>query len=92
MQLNYLLDAGAFKVNADGTFAVDPKKVKAGAKALTTEIMTIQATGDYARAKKLLELAIIRPPTQKILDSLKDVPVDIAPKFVTADQLIAENP
>ena len=28
LQLNYLLDAGAFRVAADGTFAVDPAKVK----------------------------------------------------------------
>ena len=27
MQLNYLLDAGAFRVNADGTFAVDDAKI-----------------------------------------------------------------
>ena len=32
-------------------------------------------------------LAVIRPPVQAVLDKLKDVPVDIEPRFVTAQQL-----
>ena len=40
MQLNYLLDQGAFRVAKDGTFSVDAKKVKTAAKTLTKEIMT----------------------------------------------------
>jgi hypothetical protein len=32
-------------------------------------------------------LGIIRPEEQKTIDSLKDVPVDIAPVFVTATSL-----
>ncbi len=92
MQLNYLLDQGAFRVAKDGTFSVDAKKVKTAAKTLTKEIMTIQATGDYAKAKDLLtRLAVIRPDTQKILEKLKDVPVDIAPRFVTATQLLKDH-
>ena len=36
---------------------------------------------------QLLKLAVVRPPVQAILDRLKDVPVDIEPRFVTADKL-----
>ena len=84
LQVNWLLDAGGFTVGADGRFAVNFARVKQGVTALTTEIMTIQATGDYARAKALMErLVVIRPAVKAMLDRLGDVPVDIAPQFAT---------
>ncbi len=84
VQLNYLLDAGAFKVNPDGTFAVDDAKVAGAVEALTREIMTLQAEGSYAKAKDLIGLGTVRPEVKKVLDKLADVPVDIEPDFVTA--------
>ena len=90
LQLNRLLDAGAFRVAADGTFTVDVSKAKAAVADLTRELMTIEAHGDYAAAKALLEkLAVNRPQTQRVLDRLKDVPVDIEPRFTSAEQLSA---
>ena len=48
----------------------------------------IQAEGDYDGAKAILDrLAVIRPETQRVLDRLEDVPVDIEPRFVTAEEL-----
>ena len=92
LQLNSLIDAGGFAASADGTFSVDTAKVKAGVEALTRQIMTLQAAGDYAGAKQLLDkMAVVRPEVQRILDRLADVPVDIAPRFVTAIALAAEN-
>jgi hypothetical protein len=87
MQLNYLLDKGAVTVGKDGTFAIDPAKIKSAVAALTREIMTIQGHGDRAAAKTLLGLALVRRPVQAVLDRLKDIPIDIAPRFVTADTL-----
>ena len=50
--------------------------------------MTMQAMGDYAAAKAMLEkMGVVRPPVQAVLDKLTDVPVDIEPRFVTAEQL-----
>ncbi|MDQ3413513.1 MAG: hypothetical protein M3480_00825 [Verrucomicrobiota bacterium] len=93
LQLNYLLDAGAFVANTDGTFSVNPEKVEAGVEGLTREIMTIQAEGDYEKAKDLIKrLGVIRPEVQKALDRMGHIPVDIEPKFTTAEQLIRENP
>jgi hypothetical protein len=52
--------------------------------------MTMQAVGDYAAAKQMMEkFAVIRPQTQAVLDKLKGVPVDIEPRFVTAEQLLS---
>ena len=92
MQLNYLLDAGAFTVHPDGTFAVVPAKIKEGVTALTREFMTIQAEGNYEKAKEMqTRLGIIRPEVQRALDKLKNVPIDIEPRFTTAEQLLHET-
>jgi hypothetical protein len=85
LQLNWLLDSGGFTVDADGRFGVNFAKVKAGVTGLTSEIMTIQATGDYARAKALLDrLVVIRPEVKQLLAHLNDLPVDIEPRFLNA--------
>ena len=81
IQLNSLLDAGAVVVNDDGTFRVEPLKIREAVAALTTEIMTVQATGDYVKAQGLLARATVRPEVQAVLDKLVNVPVDIAPQF-----------
>ena len=91
LQLNYLLDQGAFVVNADGTFSVVDAKIRAAVAGLTREIMTIQAEGNYAAAKALLEkMVLVRPEVQRVLDRLVDVPVDIEPNFATAKQLVSK--
>ena len=88
VQLNFLIDRGGFQVKPDGTFTVDADRAKEGVMALTRDIMTIQAEGDYAKAKALgNRLGVVRPPIQAALDKLAAVPVDIEPRFVTAAQL-----
>ncbi|HMK72170.1 MAG TPA: hypothetical protein VK454_02460, partial [Myxococcaceae bacterium] len=62
-------------------------------RSLTAEILAIQAAGDATRARALLaRMAVVRPEVQRIVDRLKDVPVDIAPRFPTAERLAAEFP
>ncbi|HEY7739043.1 MAG TPA: hypothetical protein VIB01_00360 [Steroidobacteraceae bacterium] len=93
MQVNYLMDAGGFRVNRDGTFTVDLKRVKKGVIGLTRELMTLQATGDYDATRRMIDrLVVIRPEVQAVLDRLGKVPVDIRPKFLTADELEKEFP
>jgi hypothetical protein len=89
IQVNYLLDKGAFVANGDGTFAVDFMKIKGAVADLDREFLTIEATGDYARAKAMMsKYVVIRPEVQKALDRLKSsVPNDIRPSFVTAAAL-----
>jgi hypothetical protein len=88
IQLNYFIDAGAFKERPDGTFTVDSTKIADAVAALTHDLMTLQAEGSYAKAKDLIDrLAVVRPEVQKVLDKLAAVPVDIEPKFTTAAQL-----
>jgi hypothetical protein len=90
IQFNYFLDKGGFIANQDGTFSVDLSKIKDAVAGLDHDLLTLEATGDYAGAKKMLtELSVIRPEVQKALDRLKSVPTDIEPIFVTADALLA---
>jgi hypothetical protein len=85
VQLNYLLDAGAVKVLPGGAFAVDETKIADAVTSLTREIMTLQAEGNYAKTKDLLDrLGVVRPSVQKVLDRLTNVPVDIEPTFTSA--------
>jgi hypothetical protein len=89
IQLNYFLDNGGVTVAQDGTFAVNAERIRKNVTDLTRDIMTMQAMGDAAAGKQMLEkLGVIRPQVQAVLDRLKDVPVDIEPRFVTADQLL----
>src|SRR5678815_2348438 len=89
IQLNYFLDNGGVTVAQDGTFAVNPERIKQNVLDLTRDIMTMQATGDVQAGKQMLDkLGVVRPQVQTVLDRLKDVPVDIEPRFVTADQLL----
>jgi hypothetical protein len=91
IQLNYLMDKGAVTVSPDGTFQIDPVKAKEAVAGLTRDIMTMQAEGNYAAAKDLRDrMGVVRPPVQKALDSLLEVPTDIEPRFTTADQLVME--
>jgi len=88
IQLNYFLDHGGVTTAPNGTFAVSEPRIKQNVIDLTRDLMTMQAKGDYAAAKQLMDtLGVIRPPVQAILDKLKGVPVDIEPRFVTADSL-----
>jgi len=85
MQLNYFLDHGGVTIAADGTFAINASRIKQNVVDLTRDIMTMQAVGDYAAARQMIaQLAVIRPPVQRVLDRLSGVPVDIEPRFVTA--------
>jgi len=90
VQLNYLLDQRGFVAKPDGTFEVNRDRIKEGVAALTRDIMTIQAEGDYAKAKELGErLGVVRPEVQTALAKLAAIPVDIEPRFTTAERLLS---
>ena len=92
MQVNYITDKGGFIERPDGTFEVNFQKIKGAVRDLDHDLLTIEATGDYARAKQMLDqLGVIRPNLQKALNGLSGIPVDIRPVFVTADQIAPER-
>jgi hypothetical protein len=92
IQFNYLMDKGAFRQQADQTFTLDLEKFKQGVRDLDHDLLTLEAQGDYAGAKKLQdEMGVVRPALQKALDRLQGIPTDIEPIFVTADELAPEK-
>jgi len=86
VQFNYLTDEGAIKFDErTGTFRIDESRIKDAVAKLTREILTLQAEGSYAKAKAMLDkYGVIRPPMQRALANLGDVPVDIEPHFPLA--------
>jgi hypothetical protein len=87
VQWNWLREKGAITPNPDGTFKVDFAKSKEAVRTLATELLTIQATGDYARAQRLLaKYGVTNPEIQSVISKMKDIPVDITPVFVAAGE------
>jgi hypothetical protein len=87
MQFNYLTDKGAF-VYRGNAWAVDPAKIKGAVRDLAHDLLMIEATGDYAGAKKMLDtMAVIRPDVAATIARVTSVPVDIKVNFATADEL-----
>ena len=91
MQFNFLTGKGAVVQHQDGTFSINMEKIKDAVAELDHDLLTIEAEGDYAAAKKMLdELGVIGPALQQALGNLHGVPTDIEPIFVTADELAPE--
>ena len=88
IQFNYLMDKGAFVEEKDGTFSLKMDKVKQAVTDLDHDLLTLEAHGDYAGAKNMLdELGVLRPPVRRALDKLTAIPTDIEPIFVTAEEV-----
>ena len=92
VQFNYLLDHGGFVANPDSTFSVAIEKLKEAVTGLTHDIMTVQAEGNYQKGKEILATSVIRPEVERALTNVRNVPVDIEPKFTTAEALVREFP
>jgi hypothetical protein len=88
VQFNYLLDHGAFVQHGDGTFTVDIGKIKDAILDLDHDLLTLEAEGNYAGAKEMLDtLGVVRPALKRALGKLEGIPTDIEPIFVTAEEL-----
>jgi len=88
IQLNYYMDKGAVRVDKDGRFSANDRRMKRVIRDLSRELLLIQAKGDYAAAQKFIEkYKVIKPEIQTALDKLTDVPVDIRPSFPIENEL-----
>jgi hypothetical protein len=87
MQMNFLMDRGAVKVNDKGRFEIDYGKVKDAVRDLDANLLNVEGRGDFAGAEAMLATATLRPEVARAIDGLAALPTDIEPQFVTADQL-----
>jgi peptidase M49-like protein len=86
VQWNWLREKGAI-APAGSKFTVDFAKMRDAVRDLATELLTIEATGDYNRANALLEKYGKETEEMRTVDaSLKDIPVDIWPVFPAAGE------
>jgi hypothetical protein len=87
IQWNWLREHGAVTPVAGGKYTVDFAKSRDAVRDLATELLTIEATGDYARAKTLLDKYGKETPEMTAVNAtLKDIPVDITPVFPAAGE------
>lgn len=82
-QYAYFRNAGAVSVDdASGKFRLDFGKLEAAIRDLTRDVVVLQGDGDYDKAKAFLDRwAVLDAPANAVIASLKDVPVDIQPKY-----------
>jgi peptidase M49-like protein len=87
VQWNWLREAGGIVPSGNGRFRVDFAKFADGVKSLSTELLTIEATGDFDRAQRLLsKYGVVNDEINATNARLTDIPVDITPVFPAAGE------
>lgn len=83
IQLNYILEKGGFEFDAAAArFSVNREKIREAVKQLTHDVLMIEALGDYAKAKEMIDTyRVISPDLKKALDKVTAVPTDIRPVY-----------
>jgi hypothetical protein len=87
IQWNWFREKGAIAPAADGRFSTDLARSREAVRSLANELLMIEATGDYARGKALLEkYGRSSPEIDAAIAKLSDIPVDITPVFIAAGE------
>jgi hypothetical protein len=87
VQWNWFREKGAVVPAENGRFRVEVPKFREAVRSLAEELLMIEATGDAARARRLLaDYGKSTPEIEAVNARLKDIPVDIAPVFVAAGE------
>jgi len=87
IQWNWFREKNAIVPEAGGRFSTDRARFREAIRSLANELLMIEATGDYARGKTLLEkYGRSNAEIQSVIARLSDIPVDITPAFVGAGE------
>jgi hypothetical protein len=82
VQWNWMREHGAILRDQTGRYRVQEQAMTAAVRSLLTELLMIEATGDYDRARSLLDnYGVETREIAEVIGSLTDLPVDIAPVF-----------
>ena len=82
IQFNWMMERGGFVADNAGRFAIDRAKLIEGIGSLAEELLMIEATGDYDRAKALIDkYRVMTPVMEDALARLIHVPIDIRPIY-----------
>ena len=87
LQINYMLEKGAISLDeASGKFTVNFDKYPDVIRDLVRDLCILQAYGDYEGTKQLFDkYATLDTRLAQRLESLTDIPVDIAPRYPLAE-------
>ncbi len=89
IQFNTLMDHGAFFLNENDKLDVHPEKIMPALEDLATELLTLQALGDYDRANRLIKkYRTLSPVMEQMIERLEHLPIDIRPSFPVAKELL----
>lgn len=81
IQFNFLRQYGAITYD-NGKYKIIQDKFMPAIRELARQLLTIEATGDYDGAKKLVaKYAVVTPELQKAFDSIKSIPTDLYCKY-----------
>lgn len=87
IQWNWFREKKAIVPADGGRFRVEPAQFREAVRSLANELLLIEATGDFARGKRLLgRYAKSTSEIEAVIKRLKDIPVDITPLFVAAGE------
>ena len=87
VQWNWIREKGGVTPIDGGKYTVDVAKFRDAVQSLATELLTIEATGDYDRANNLLnKYGVSTPEMQSVIATLNDIPVDITPVYPAAGE------
>ncbi|HVR42021.1 MAG TPA: peptidase [Thermoanaerobaculia bacterium] len=87
VQWNWFRERGAIAPAANGRFRVEMALMDEAVRSLAHELLMIEATGDYDRARRLLErYGVTNAEIRGVIARLTDIPVDIRPVFVAAGE------
>jgi hypothetical protein len=90
-QFNYLLENGALEVDEEGRFRSVSEKFPGAIRDLLHDMTMLQALGDYEGTAAFLgKYGHPSPALLEAIGRLDDVPVDIRPRYPSAEQLLAE--
>ena len=82
MEFNYYLEHGAITRDASGKYTVDFEKMPGQIENLAKELLTMEATGDRAKAEGWFKkYDVIPSELQQSLNKATSVPVDVDPLF-----------
>jgi len=87
IQWNWMREHGAIIPTDHGRYEIDLDKFPEAIRSLSNELLMIEATGDYARAQKLIETyARSNDEIDGMIAKLSDLPVDLRPVYLGAGE------
>jgi hypothetical protein len=88
MEFNYLREQKALTREASGRYAVDFERIPGALAGLAKELLSIEATGDRARAEALFaKYGQMHAGLSTALKSAQNLPVDVDPVFSFPDKI-----